>query len=250
MNLKKTFFLLFFCVVCLNAYPVKVKFENASLKLDAVNSEGQGVISATSDLSVKGIRGEEFDLVILVKDGLGKWHTDDKGRPVKLHRKMKADTDRYELSRVEISIPYDKLYPKPGTENYDICLYVYYGGEYYGGTKAGSYSLIGATYQDEAYIVTSDLDTSEIRNLASRKDIIMTEHQVECADCAGVRYCLTCQGSGLQKFGFAESMSCPTCGGRGVCLRCKGVGMTRQISVHNRTTGLSIDYDDRGKPIN
>ena len=220
------------------AMGINVKIENGRLDLDAKNNLGNPVISVHSKLTVSGIKGKDFDLVAIVKDDTGEWHQDSDGNTVKTHYKCNATYDSSVWSDIEVYLKHSKLAPKKGKHTYKVYLYVYYNGDWHGGTYIGSYTQTGSG------------SSSSQRSSSSGKTTAGTSHThssitIQCTFCngAGTRTCLVCGGTG--GFNIVQYLTyppysayyvwtnCTTCGGSKIT-RCGMCGGTGNITVqHN-----------------
>lgn len=195
-------FLLFFA-----SSAIVVKIENPRINIDARNDAGKPVISASCKLSVDGIKGKKFDLVAIVKDDKGDWHKGADGNAVKTHYECTANYDRTLWNSISVYIKHDKLYPKPGKHSYEVFLYVYYDGNWYGGTKAGSYNQTGASNT-----TLSTSTSSSNKSTASRK----TSSSSSSSDYVTVT-CMGCNGTG-------KTMCKGGCFGTGVLKKMQNTG--------------------------
>lgn len=105
---------------------------------------GKKVISAHSKLTVNGVKGQQIGYVAYVMDDLGFWHTNSKGEVVKNTYTNEATYENTCWNDIEVYLYNYKLDPKPGKHVYSVYLFVYYDGNYYGKTLAGTYEMTGA----------------------------------------------------------------------------------------------------------
>ncbi len=238
----------------LSAFAITVKIENASLDLDAKDNAGNAVISVNSRLTVSGIQGKDFDLVAIVKDDTGEWHTDYNGNTVKTHYTCNATYASSVWKNISVYLRHDKLAPKPGKHTYKVFLYVYYNGEWYNGTYAGSYNLTGSSN-------TRNHSHSHSNSHSSNSATTKT-----CSSCNGHGHitCMACMGRGGTQFPQYSYypfysvnyvwMSCTPCAGTGQikCLACNGVGTITTYNNSNRNQsrhhnnysgGISYNYN-------
>ncbi len=227
------------------AMGITVKVENPWLDLDAKNSAGNSVISAHCKLTVSGIKGEDFDLVAIVKDDEGKWHTDANGNTVKTHYKCNATYDPCYWEDIEVFLRHSKLSPKVGKHSYKVYIYVYYNGEWYDGTYAGSYVLTGTN--------NSSSSSNSSNNYAHNH----TSKRVTCSACNGTGnvMCLSCIGLGgnnVLRFlpyppytSYYEWVTCNGCGGSGrVCCKwCDGTGKIT-VTQNNDNNSYNNNYNN------
>lgn len=229
------------------AMGITVKIENPWLDLNAKNNAGNSVISAHCKLTVSGIKGENFDLVAMVKDDEGKWHKDANGNRVKTHYTCKAPYDPSNWKDIEVFLRHSKLSPKAGKHTYKVYLYVYYNGNWYNGTYAGSYVLTGKN--------NSSSSTKSSGNYARNN----TSKRVTCSACNGTGnvMCLSCIGMGgnnVLRFlpyppytSYHEWVTCNACKGSGKasCKMCNGTGtITIKQNNNNNNNNRSNYYNN------
>lgn len=241
-NFAVILFVFFYAV----ASAIDVKIENPDLVVDAKNNVGVPVIAAHSKLHVSGIKGKKFDLVAIVKDDNGNWHTDANGNTVKTHYECTATYENTVWNDISVYIRHNKLAPKPGKHNYEVFLYVYYNGDWYGGTKVGSYSLTGSSSSGNK---SSSSGSTQHSSSVSRQNSSKT---VTCSVCngTGITVCLLCGGVGGRQnwrcltyppySQYYEWTTCTACAGAGKvgCTWCSGKG-----SITINTTANQNNYN-------
>ena len=91
--MKKYLYIFLFLLIPFVSNAINVKIENPWLDKHAKNDDGKNVLSAHCQLHVSGIKGKSFDLVAIVQNENGEWHTDKDGNTVKTHYNVKATYD-------------------------------------------------------------------------------------------------------------------------------------------------------------
>lgn len=199
-------------------FGINVKIENARLVVDAKNNNGASVIEANCLLTVSGIKGKDFDVVAIVYDDNKDIHKDSNGNMVKTHYTLNAGYGDQFRKNVSVWIRHDKLSPKKGEHRYYVYLYVYYNGEWYGCTNAGSYTQKGGSTSSSSR--SSGSSSSSKRTKSSQK---------KCDVCHGSKVCYNCNGSGkgssFMLMGQMQTMPCFACNGNRVCPACNGTGL-------------------------
>ena len=181
--------LLLLLVLPLFSYAINVKIENARIDVDSKNKAGDPVIETHCILHVDGIKGEDFDLVAIVKDDEGNWHKDSYGNTVKTHYKCNATYENSIWNDIRVYLKHSKLAPKSGKHSYEVYLYVYYNKEWYGGVLAGSYTHTGAS---------SDSSSNNSSRNSSSTSSGSNTTTATCGVChgSGIMTCLGCGGMG------------------------------------------------------
>lgn len=77
--MKKYLYIFLFLLIPFVSNAINVKIENPWLDKHAKNDDGKNVLSAHCQLQVSGIKGKSFDLVAIVQNENGEWHTDKDG---------------------------------------------------------------------------------------------------------------------------------------------------------------------------
>ena len=218
----------------ISAFAIEVEIQNAWLDLNAKNNIGNNIISAHCKLEINGLKNTSIDLVAIVMDDEGEWHHDSQGNIVKTHYSLTPSYDSTVWSDVEVWLKQDKLSPKPGKHNYEVYLYIYYDGKWYGRTKAGSYTMTGSS--------------------ASNLHANNSTQYINCSYCnaTGKINCRFCNGTGyvsMPKYFpyppyslYYEKATCPTCGGKShtKCGFCDGTG---RIKVNNSSNSSSSSFN-------
>ena len=97
--MKKYLYIFLFLLIPFVSNAINVKIENPWLDKHAKNDDGKNVLSAHCQLHVSGIKGKSFDLVAIVQNENGEWHTDKDGyniyRDKTLIDSVDADTHSY-----------------------------------------------------------------------------------------------------------------------------------------------------------
>ena len=233
-----TFFALFFPIYSLG---ISVKINNPKMDLDAKNNLGTPAISVHCNLTVSGIKGKDFDLVAIVQDSHGNWHENSNGSLVKTHFKNHSPYESSVWDDIQVYLPHNKLSPKIGNHTYKVYLYVYYNGDWYGRTYAGSYNLEGKSSS------LSDTHTSSHSYSSNKSSQSSSSTTITCNVCAGggITTCLLCGGTGGSNqyrcltyppyTSYYEWVSCMACGGHGkvFCTWCNGTGQVTIEHNHN-----------------
>ncbi|MDE6099494.1 MAG: hypothetical protein K2G01_00470 [Paramuribaculum sp.] len=228
------------------ASAIDVKIENPHLIVDAKNDAGDPVIAAHSKLHVSGIKGKKFDLVAIVKDDNGKWHTDANGNVVKTHYECTATYENTLWNDISVYIRHNKLAPKKGKHDYEVFLYVYYDGKWYGGTKAGSYTQTG-----------NSSSSSRSQSSSSSSSSKSSSKTITCGVCngSGIIVCLLCGGAGGRQnwrcltyppySQYYEWTTCTACAGGGKvgCTWCSGKG-TITINTTTNQNNYNNNYNN------
>lgn len=239
-----------FMLMGLVTHGINVKIEDARIVIDAKNNQGDNVIATHCKLNVSGIKGQKFDLVAIVEDDNGDWHKNaTTGNPVKRHYTCTATYENTEWSDIQVYLYHKDLAPKPGKHDYKVYLYVYYGGEWYGRTYAGTYSHEGprATSSSNGSRSSSSSSSSSSRSNSSTSSSQASSTTVTCNVCSGtgITTCLLCSGvGGFNQYrcltyppytSYYEWCPCMACGGAGkvMCTWCSGTG---KITIHHNNT--------------
>ena len=234
-------FLMFF-----TSSAIVVKIENPRINVDAKNNVGNPVISASCKLKVDGIKGKDFDLVAIVKDDKGQWHTSPGGSTVKTHYGCNATYEQSVWNDISVYIRHDKLYPKPGKHSYEVYLYVYYDGNWYGGTKAGSYNQTGASSSSSSSSYASNRSSSSSSSdyeTVTCKSCNGTGKSMCLGGCLGTGVIKTVQNTGYPYYStYLVDTRCGRCNGSGKqnCLVCGGKGSITYKK--NNYTGGTASY--------
>lgn len=236
--MKKIVCLLISFFIVFSASAITVKIENTSLDLKAKNYAGDPSISASCKLNVDGIKGEKFDLVAIVKDDKGEWHKDENGNVVKKHIECNALYDRNLWNSISVNITHSKLAPKPGKHNYQVYLYVYYKGKWYGGTKVGSYDQTGSSASNgKTYASSGRSSSQKTTSTASSSSEYVT---VTCTTCDGTGKIMCLGGcSGLGVIKVLKNTGYPLYNNYYVdrrCDKCNGTGKQNCIVCHGKGT--------------
>ncbi len=231
-------------------FAIQVKIESPRLDLDAKNNVGNGVISAHCKLNIIGIKGKSFDLVAIVKDDNGDWHSDSYGNTVKTHYSCRADYENTTWQDIQVYLPHSKLAPKSGKHTYKVYLYVYYNSNWYGGTYAGSYDLTGKQ-SDNHSVSRSSSSNRRTTTKSSQKSVSSSSRskrndlstmKINCVVCHGTGVCQNCGGLGytVPMYGYSrgEQVACGLCFGTGKCRLCQGKGYSVAQSANG---GVYID---------
>ncbi|MCH5240645.1 MAG: hypothetical protein J1F38_10510 [Muribaculaceae bacterium] len=256
--MRRTLLVIVGLIFSLLSYGIDVKISNPRLDLDAKDNSGEGMISAHCKLNVKGIKGRDFDLVAIVKDDTGEWHNDRNGNPVKTHYKCNATYEDSEWKDIQVYLRHKKLAPKPGKHTYKVYLYVYYNGEWYNGTYAGSYDLEGPSSSTGSKSSgSSGSRSSSGGNTSNRASSSQkTSKTTKCGVCSGsgIITCLLCAGAGgTQQWrcltyppysSYYVWVNCIACGGGGkvTCNWCSGRGEV-EIVTNNNSNNYNYNYN-------
>ncbi|MGN0231132.1 MAG: hypothetical protein ACI4A8_02845, partial [Muribaculaceae bacterium] len=220
---------------------INVNIENPWLDIHAKNDDGKNIISAHCQLHVSGIKGESFDLVAIVQNENGEWHTDKDGNTVKTHYNVKATYDDSYWNDIQVWLRYSKLAPLNGKHTYTVYLYVYYDGEWYGGVKAGIYTRTGGKKTTSS----SSKSSSKTANSKSSSD---SSDYMGCLNCYGTgkMTCSICSGEGGHLI-LDRYFLCSNCGGKGItkCFFCGGKGKVRKPK-----TGIDIAIEATRNSVN
>ena len=237
--MKKYLYIFLFLLIPFVSNAINVKIENPWLDKHAKNDDGKNVLSAHCQLHVSGIKGKSFDLVAIVQNENGEWHTDKDGNTVKTHYNVKATYDDSYWKDIEVWIRYSKLAPLNGKHTYTVFLYVYYDGEWYGGVKAGTYTQTGGKK-----------NTSSSSKSSSKKASSKSSKYMKCPNCKGTGEfsCSMCSGYG-SIFQFGSYVPCIYCKGLGTwsCRTCSGTGKVKREAAKKSTrnsTNNSNNYNN------
>lgn len=125
-------------LISICAFAINVKIEKPYLDYNAKDQNGQSAIGVHCQLSVSGIKGQDIELVTMVKDGNGQWLKGKNGNLVKGTYKERVRFEPAIWKDVWVYLPNNNWPEVKGLHSGKIYIWVYYAGQWYGGVDAGN----------------------------------------------------------------------------------------------------------------